>query len=106
VIFPEPLEAGKAYKLTIEYGGGDALFDVGGGNFFLRPRSTWYPNNEGTAFGDRATFDITYHYAKDRILIGTGAPVAPPVADGGGMMVKWSSGQTALAVAGFNYGGL
>jgi hypothetical protein len=105
VIFPEPLEAGKTYKLTIEYGGGDALFDVGGGNFFLRPRSTWYPNNEGTAFGDRATFDITYHYAKGWILIGTGAPVAPPVADGSGMMVKWSSGQTALAVAGFNYGG-
>ena len=105
VIFPEPLEAGKTYKLTIEYGGGDALFDVGGGNFFLGPRSTWYPNNEGTAFGDRATFDITYHYAKDRTLIGTGAAVAPPVADGGNMMVKWSSGQTALAVAGFNYGG-
>ncbi|HEY5838292.1 MAG TPA: carboxypeptidase regulatory-like domain-containing protein [Pyrinomonadaceae bacterium] len=105
VIFPEPLDAGKTYKLTVEYGGGDALIDVGAGNFFLVPRSTWYPNNEGSAFGDRATFDITYHYPKDRILIGTGAPVAPPVADGGGMMVKWSSGQTALAVAGFNYGG-
>ena len=104
VIFPEPLEAGKTYKLTIEYGGGDALFDVGGGNFFLGPRSSWYPNNEGTAFGDRATFDITYHYPKGNTLIGTGAPVAPPAADGGGMMVKWSSGQTALAVAGFNYG--
>ena len=105
VIFPEPLDAGKTYKLTIEYGGGDALVDVGGGNFFLGPRSTWYPNNEGSAFGDRATFDITYHYPKDKTLIGTGAPVAPPAADGGGMMVKWSSGQTALAVAAFNYGG-
>lgn len=106
VIFPEPLEAGKTYKLTVEYSGGDTLLDVGGGNLFLLPaaRSTWYPNNEGSAFGDRAIFDITYHYPKDKVLIGTGAPLAPPVVDGGGMMVKWSSGQTALAVAGFNYG--
>ncbi|MGQ0760563.1 MAG: carboxypeptidase regulatory-like domain-containing protein [Acidobacteriota bacterium] len=107
VIFPEPLQAGRTYKLIIEYGGGDVLIDAGFGNYFLSPqaRSTWYPNNEGSAFGDRATFDITYHYPKDKTVIGTGSPVAPPAADGGGMMVKWSSGQTALAVAGFNYGG-
>lgn len=104
VIFPEPLEAGKVFKLTIEYGGGDALINVGGGNYFLGPRSTWYPNNEGTAFGDRATFDVTYHYPKGNVLIGTGAPVGPPAADGGVLTAKWSSGPTALAVAGFNYG--
>ncbi|HEX5703758.1 MAG TPA: carboxypeptidase regulatory-like domain-containing protein [Pyrinomonadaceae bacterium] len=106
VVFPEPLQAGKTYKLIVEYGGGDALIDVGGGNFFLATpaRSTWYPNNEGTAFGDRATFDVTYHYPKGKTVIGTGAPVAPPASDGGGMTVKWSSGNVALAVAGFNYG--
>ena len=104
VIFPEPLEGGKTFKLTIEYGGGDALIDAGGGNFFLVPRLTWYPNNEGTAFGDRATFDVTYHYPKGKTLIGTGAPAAPPAADGDMLMTKWSSGTTALAVAGFNYG--
>ena len=59
VIFPEPLEAGKTFKLTIEYGGDGALIDVGGGNYFLVPRLTWYPNNEGSAFGDRAIFDFT-----------------------------------------------
>jgi hypothetical protein len=105
VIFPEPLEAGKTYKLTIEYGGGDALIDAGSGNYFLVPRLTWYPNNEGSAFGDRATFDVTFHYPKGKVLIGTGNPVAPPAADGGTMTAKWSSGSTVLAVAGFNYGG-
>ena len=104
VIFPEPLEAGKTYKLTIDYGGDGALIDVGGGNYFLGPRLTWYPNNEGSAFGDRAIFDVTYHYPKGKTLVGTGAPVAPPVADGGNVMVKWSSGEIPLAVAGFNYG--
>lgn len=34
VIWPEALEAGKTYKLTIEYAGGDALIDIGNGNFF------------------------------------------------------------------------
>jgi hypothetical protein len=105
VIWPEPLEAGKSYKLTIEYGGGDALIDVGGGNFFLVPRSTWYPNNEGTAFGDRATFNLTFHYPKDKILVGTGSVTSPPVAEHNVLVAKWSSGENPLAVAGFNYGG-
>jgi hypothetical protein len=104
VIWPEPLEAGKSYKLTIEYGGGDALIDVGGGNFFLVPRSTWYPNNEGTAFGDRATFNLTFHYPKDKILVGTGSVTSPPVAEHNVLVAKWSSGENPLAVAGFNYG--
>ena len=104
VILPEPMEAGKNYKFTIEYSGGDALIDAGGGNFFLVPRSTWYPNNEGTAFGDRATFDMTFHYPKGKMLVGTGSEVVPVAADGDVSVAKWSSGQTPLAVAGFNYG--
>ncbi|MEO8436749.1 MAG: carboxypeptidase regulatory-like domain-containing protein, partial [Pyrinomonadaceae bacterium] len=106
VIWPAPLEAGKTYKLSFEYGGGDALIDVGGGNYFVNPgaRLTWYPNNEGTAFGDRATFDVTFRYPKNKVLIGTGAPVAAETIDGDLRVAKWSSGQTALAVAGFNYG--
>src|SRR5713226_3368284 len=104
VIWPEPLEADKSYKLTIEYGGNDALIDVGNGNYFLGPRSTWYPNNEGTAFGDRATFDLTFHHPKNKLLIGTGSVVTPPTDESGGVVEKWSSGETAMAVAGFNYG--
>ncbi|HEY3026066.1 MAG TPA: carboxypeptidase regulatory-like domain-containing protein [Pyrinomonadaceae bacterium] len=106
VIWPTPLEAGKSYKLNFEYGGGDALIDVGGSNYFVNPgaRLTWYPNNEGTAFGDRATFNVTFRYPKSKSLIGTGAPIAPETPDGDLMVAKWSSGENALAVAGFNYG--
>jgi len=105
VIFPKPLEAGKTYKLNFEYAGGDALIDVGGGNYFVNPgaRLTWYPNNEGTAFGDRARFDVTFRYPKGKTLIGTGAAVAESE-DGDLVASKWSSGDTQLAVAGFNYG--
>jgi hypothetical protein len=104
VILPEPLEAGKTYKLRIEYAGGDALSDLGGGNFFLGPRLTWYPNNSGTQFGDRATFDITMRFPKGKMFIGTGAPAAPDGREGDLAVAKWSSGETELAVAGFNYG--
>src|SRR5439155_6223629 len=105
IIFPKPLEAGKIYKLSFEYAGGDALINVGGGNYFVNPgaRLTWYPNNEGTAFGDRARFDVTFRYPKGKTLIGTGAAIAESE-DGDLMASKWSSGDTQLAVAGFNYG--
>jgi hypothetical protein len=104
VIWPEPLDTSKDYKVTVEYAGGEALLDAGGGNYFLLPRSTWYPNNDGTQFGDRATFDMTFRYPKSKTLIGTGAAAAPEARDGDYAVAKWSSGQTELAVAGFNYG--
>jgi len=106
VIFPQPLEAGKTYKINFEYAGGDALIDTGGGNFFVNPgaRLTWYPNNEGTAFGDRARFDVTFRYPKGKTLIGTGNPVEAEATDGDLIAAKWTSGDTQLAVAGFNYG--
>ena len=104
VIFKQPLEAGKSYKVTIQYSGTDALRDSGGGNFILLPRSTWYPNNGGTQFADRAIFDMTFHYPRGFTLVGTGALAGPETRDGDSMVAKWTSGTTELAVAGFNYG--
>ncbi len=104
IIMPQSMEAGKSYTLTVQYDGGDALRDSGGGNFILIPRSTWYPNNGGTQFGDRAAFDITFRYPKGMTFVGTGAPTAPDTREGDLSVAKWSSGKTELAVAGFNYG--
>ncbi|MFN2516588.1 MAG: M1 family aminopeptidase, partial [Pyrinomonadaceae bacterium] len=104
IIMPQPLEAGKTYTLTVKYNGGDALRDSGGGNFILIPRSTWYPNNAGTQFGDRAIFNMTFRYPKNYTFVGTGAPIAPNTQEGDQTVTKWSSGTTELAVAGFNYG--
>ena len=104
VILAEPLPAGKDLKLTVEYAGGDAIADLGGGNYYLGPRSTWYPNNYGTQFGDRAAFDITFRYAKAKTLIGTGALAEPVARDGDLSVAKWTSGGIELAVSGFNIG--
>jgi hypothetical protein len=104
IIMPQSLEVGKDYTITVAYDGGDAMRDSGGGNFILIPRSTWYPNNGGTQFGDRATFKMTFHYPKGNMFVGTGGLLEPEGRDGDLSVAKWSSGTTELAVAGFNYG--
>ena len=104
IIFPQALVAGKTYKVKVQYDGGDALRDSGGGNFILVPRSSWYPNNGGTQFGDRAIFNMTFRFPKGLTFVGTGAPVAPDQREGDITVARWSSGTTELAVAGFNYG--
>ena len=104
IILPQTLVAGKTYKVKVQYDGGDALRDSGGGNFILIPRSSWYPNNGGTQFGDRAIFDMTFRFPKGFTFVGTGAPTAPAKREDDLTFVKWSSGTTELAVAGFNYG--
>jgi len=104
IILSQPVEAGKTYKVTVHYAGNDALRDSGGGNFILIPRSTWYPNNGGTQFGDRAIFNTTFHFPKGLLLVGTGALASPETREGDVMTAKWTSGTTELAVSGFNYG--
>ena len=106
LIWPEPLEAGRSYKVSVEYQGPGAVLDFGGGNFTLNPgaRASWHPNNYGTQSGDRALFEMTFRYPKGKTLIGTGAPAGAAAEEGGYSVAKWSSGQTELAVSGFNYG--
>ncbi len=104
VILPAALEAGKSYTITIQYDGTDALRDSGNGNFILIPRTSWYPNNGGTQFGDRAIFDITVRYPRSYTFVGTGSPTGQSFQEGDQTIAKWSSGTTELAVAGFNYG--
>ncbi|MBA2734418.1 MAG: carboxypeptidase regulatory-like domain-containing protein [Acidobacteria bacterium] len=104
VVFPDALEKGKEYKLNVQYEGDGAIKDSGGGNFILIPRSSWYPNNGGTQFGDRAIFDVTFRYPKGNTFVGTGALAEAETQDGDAKIAKWTSGKTELAVAGFNYG--
>lgn len=105
VVMPKALDAGQTYQVTIQYDGDGALRDSGGGNYILLPRSTWYPGNANTLFAeDRAIFDMTFRYPKNLTFVGTGAPTAPDSREGDLAVAKWSSGQTELAVAGFNYG--
>lgn len=103
VILPKTIDAGQDFKLVVQYEGDDAIKDSGGGNFILIPRASWYPNN-GVGLFDRATFDITFHYPKDFMFVGVGAPAGPEQVDGDMKIARWTSGSTELMVAAFNYG--
>jgi len=105
IILPKPLEAGQTSQILVQYEGTEAVRDSGGGNFILLPRSTWYPGNANTLFAeDRAIFDMTFRFPSKYTFVGTGAPAAPDTKEGDLTVAKWSSGQTELAVAGFNIG--
>ncbi len=105
VILPVAPESGKAFNLTFEYEGEGALKQEGSGNFILLPRSTWYPNNSGIQFGDRATFDLTFRYPKKYVMVGVGEMTEPEKTDGDLTVSHWSTKDVEMAVAGFNYGG-
>ncbi len=103
-VLPQAMEVGKPFKLTVEYDGTEALKLAGSGNYFLLPRSTWYPNNPFTAFGDRASFDMTFRYPKKFMLVGVGDRIGEEQVEGDQKIAKWSSQGVELAVSGFNYG--
>lgn len=99
VILADPIKKGEQYTLNFQYGGDDAVSDSGGGNYTLDARSNWYPSS---AFGDRATFDMTLINSKDLIMVATGQPMGE-TKEGDLVVTKWKS-DVPLAVAGFNYG--
>lgn len=104
VILPTAQEVGKPFVLNFEYEGDGAVVDRGSGNYILVPRSTWYPNNGGTQFGDRAVFDITFRFPKQMVMVGVGELVEPEKIEGDLKVAKWSTKGVEMAVAGFNYG--
>lgn len=105
VILDKAPEVGKPFKITVEADGMDVLSKEGTGNFILNPRarSTWYPNNPFTAFGDRAIFNLTFHYPKKFVLVGVGNRVGEETIEGDLKTSKWNS-EVEFEVAGFNYG--
>jgi hypothetical protein len=43
-ILPQAIETGKEYSMTVEYAGDKVLENAGSGSFYVRARSSWYPN--------------------------------------------------------------
>ena len=106
VIFPEPPVPGTPVSLTFEYEGDNVLIGQGSGNYILNPgaRASWYPNNGGTQFGDRAAFEISFRYPKNMIMVGVGELAGPEIVEGDQKISKWTTKGVDMAVAGFNYG--
>ena len=102
VILPKPLAAGDKFTFTTTYAGKDAVHNEGGGNYFPIARDDWYPNGMGGAFGEYATYDMTFRIPKEMKLAATGALVSDTV-DGKQNVSVWKS-ESPQTVAGFSFG--
>jgi peptidase M1-like protein len=99
VILPKLLAAGDKFTITTTYGGKEAVSDEGGGNYFPIAREDWYPNS---SFGDRVSYDMTFHIPKGMKIAATGELVSE-TNDGGQNVTVWKS-EAPQTVAGFNFG--
>jgi Peptidase family M1 domain len=99
IILSKPLAAGDKFTMTTVYGGKEAVSDEGGGNYFPVAREDWYPSGP---FGERVSYDMTFHIPKGMKIAATGALVSESN-DGGQNVTVWKS-EAPQTVAGFNFG--
>jgi hypothetical protein len=102
IILPKPLAAGDKFSVTTTYSGKDAVMNEGGGNYFPIARHNWYPNSVDSAFGEYASYDMTFRIPKGMKIAATGAQVSD--ANEGGQNVSVWKSETPQTVAGFNFG--
>ena len=102
VILTKPLAAGEKLMVTTTYSGKEAVSNEGGGNYFPIARHNWYPNSMGSAFGEYASYDMTFRIPKGMKIAATGALVSE--ANEGGQNVSVWKSETPQTVAGFSFG--
>ena len=100
VILPESPENQKQYSVTVQYEGDKVLEHAGEGSFYVRARSSWYPNLNG--FGERALYDLTYKVPRKYSLISVGKLQSAGMEEDFAV-THWVT-PSPVAVAGFNYG--
>jgi len=101
LVLAAPLKKGEAATVRITYGGKDAVRNAGSDNYDPIARETWFPNG-GTGFGSYSTYKMTFHTAKDIILIATGNKISDSV-DGKVRTTVWNTNMP-LPVVGFHLG--
>jgi hypothetical protein len=99
-ILPAAAEKGKDYSITVQYEGDKVLESAGEGSFYVRARTSWYPNLNG--FGEHAMYDLTYKVPHRYRAISVGKLVAESVEQDYSVS-HWVTTRP-VAVAGFNYG--
>ncbi len=101
VVLQRPLKVGETIQITTSYAGKDVVMDMGGGNYFLRARESWYPNVRGE-LGNYAQYTMTFHTPKYVQVVATGNLVTERE-EGQQKISVWQT-LTPIAVAGFNMG--
>jgi Peptidase family M1 domain/Carboxypeptidase regulatory-like domain len=100
VILPRAPEMGKQYSITVQYEGDKVLHSAGDGSFYVRARTSWYPNLNG--FGEHALYDLTFKVPKRYKVISVGK-LKSESTEQDFAVTHWITPEP-VAVAGFNYG--
>ena len=100
VVLPQAPAMGKESSITVDYAGDKVLEQAGEGSFYVRARSSWYPNLNG--FGERAMYDLTYKVPRRYTVVSIGKLQEQSVEQDLAVF-HWTT-PVPVAVAGFNYG--
>jgi len=100
VMLPSAPEAGKQYSITIQYEGDKVLEQAGDGSYYVRARSSWYPNLNG--FSEHVPYDLTFKVPRKYKVISVGE-LKEEAVEQDYAVSHWITPQP-VAVAGFNYG--
>jgi hypothetical protein len=100
VILPQAAEVGKQYSITVQYEGDKVLASAGDGSFYVRARTSWYPNLNG--FGEHSLYDLTFKVPKKYKVISVGK-LKGESTEQDYAVTHWIT-PVPVAVAGFNYG--
>ena len=93
-------EMGKQSSITVQYEGDKVLFQAGEGSFYVRARTSWYPNLNG--FNEHALYDLTYKVPRRYKVISVGK-LQEESTEQNYSVSHWVTPKP-VAVAGFNYG--
>lgn len=100
VVLPSAMKQGDSLFVRVKYRGREVLKDAGDGNFYVRSRTSWYPNL-GT-MTELATYDLTYRFPKAYQVVSVGEPTGDTVS--GDQRVMTFKAAQPIRVAGFNVG--
>ena len=100
VILPKAPEAGKESSITVQYEGDKVLAQAGEGSYYVRARTSWYPNLNG--FGEHVLYDLTYKVPRKYKVVSVGKLQGESVEENFAVS-HWVT-SIPVAVAGFNYG--
>jgi hypothetical protein len=100
VVLPNATETGKDYSITVQYEGDKVLEQAGDGSFYVRARTSWYPNLNG--FSEHVMYDLTYKVPRRYKVVSVGSLQGESVEENYAVS-HWVTAKP-VAVAGFNYG--
>ncbi|HEX6879312.1 MAG TPA: M1 family aminopeptidase [Terriglobales bacterium] len=99
-ILPKAPELNTDTSITVEYSGDKVIESAGDGSYYVRARTSWYPNLNG--FGEHALFDLTFKVPKKFKVISVGHLEKESIEQDLALF-HWVT-PIPVAVAGFNYG--